>query len=123
MKKKTIALFVWLLSAKIVNAASWCTTIFCWWEDGLKAVKDNLPDNIIASDRLTQVIMWYAAYFLPYAWLFAFLALVYAWFLYVTSAANEENTETAKKIITYVAVGIILILLSYSITAFFINIS
>ena len=121
-KKIPISLIIYLIAEKTI-ASSWCTTIFCWNEDWLKVVKDNLPDNIIGSDKLIEVIMWYTSFFLPYAWIFAFVALIYAWFLYITSAANEENAEKAKKIVGFVALWIVLITLSYSLVSLFINIT
>ncbi len=51
-------------------------------------------------------------------WVMLFLGLiatgflVYGGFLYITSAGNDENINKAKKLITYAAVGIIVILLS-----------
>ena len=53
--------------------------------------------------------------------IFAFVAFLWAGFLYITSFASEENNEKAKKIMTYAAIGIIVILLSYILTDFFIN--
>ncbi len=44
----------------------------------------------------------------------AFVAFVWAGFLYVTSFANEENNEAAKKTIIYTSIGIIVILISYA---------
>ena len=124
--KKCLALLIFSLyqNATVMAAdkPKECSTVFCWWWDWLKPVKDNLPDNIIWSERLSEVVMWFLAYFLPFAWLFAFMALVYAWFLYVTSATNDKNAETAKDIVIYVAIWILLIFLSYSIVAVFINI-
>ena len=102
-------------------ACKW-DTVFCESESSwLTAVKENLPKNVIWSDSLTEVIMWYVGFFLPFAGLFAFVALIYAGFLYVTSAANEENAEKAKNIVIYVWIWMLLIFLSYSIVALFIN--
>lgn len=53
--------------------------------------------------------------------LVAVVFLIYAGVLMVTSAGNEEATGKAKKIITYAAIGIVIILLSYSIVRFVTN--
>ncbi len=51
-------------------------------------------------------------------WVMLFLGLIatgfliYGGFLYITSAGNDENINKAKKLITYSAIGIIVILLS-----------
>lgn len=117
-----ISMFFVFILYNIWLAASWCTTVFCWWENWLQAVKENLPENIIRSESLIEVVMWYTSFFLPYAGLFAFLALVYAGFLYVTSPINEDWAKKAKTILNWVILWIILIFLSYSIVALFINI-
>lgn len=120
--KAWFAAILMIFFYNIASAATWCTTVFCWWADWLKAVKESLPDNIIKSESLVEVVMWYTSFFLPYAGLFAFLALVYSGFLYVTSPINEEWAKKAKDILRYVVIWIILIFLSYSIVALFINI-
>ncbi|MCK5471943.1 hypothetical protein KAI54_02020 [Candidatus Gracilibacteria bacterium] len=51
-------------------------------------------------------------------WVLLFLGLIatgfliYGGFLYITSAGNDENINKAKKLITYAAIGIVVILLS-----------
>lgn len=51
-------------------------------------------------------------------WILLFLGLIatgfliYGGFLYITSAGNDENINKAKKLITYAAIGIVVILLS-----------
>ena len=51
-------------------------------------------------------------------WVLLFLGLIatgfliYGGFLYITSAGNDENINKAKKLITYAAIGIVIILLS-----------
>jgi len=66
--------------------------------------------------------MGFVNYFLPFLWIFAFVALVYAGFLYVTSAANEENADKAKNIMIYVVLWVVLVFMSYSIVSLFFNI-
>ena len=121
--KNLLAATLFFFSNFVLATTSKCSTVFCWWEDWLQAVKDNLPEKIIGSDKLIEVIMGYASFFLPYAWVLAFLALIYAWFLYITSAANEKWAEDAKKILIDVAIWIILILLSWSIVSFLTNVT
>ncbi len=51
-------------------------------------------------------------------WVLLFLGLIatgfliYGGFLYITSAGNDENINKAKKLITYAAIGIVVILIS-----------
>lgn len=44
--------------------------------------------------------------------------LVYAGFLWMTSSGNEQQVEKAKKIITAAVIGMLIVLMSYSITKF-----
>lgn len=57
-------------------------------------------------------------YFLGFLGLIAVAMLIYGGVLMVTSGGNEEGVGKAKKIITYAAIGIVIIMLSYSIVTF-----
>lgn len=57
-------------------------------------------------------------YILGFLGLIAVVFVIYAGFLYVTSAGNEDNAGKAKTIITYAIVGIIIILASAAIVNF-----
>ena len=108
----------------ITASQAFAETVFCPdWNCGLTTqwIKENLPQWVIKSDSLSEVILAYISFFMPFLSIFAFVSLVYAGFLYVTSSANEENAEKAKKIVGYVGLGIILVFLSYSIVSLFIN--
>lgn len=124
MKNKILFLLAFLSSLQLSFADDY-KPVFSWsWltTDGVKeAIKDSNV-GIWTSDRLWDVILWYVDYFMPFLWIFAFVALVYAWFLYVTSAANEENADKAKNIIIYVATWVILVFLSYSIVSLLFNV-
>ncbi|MBN1779380.1 MAG: hypothetical protein JW816_04145, partial [Candidatus Buchananbacteria bacterium] len=47
--------------------------------------------------------------------------MLYAGFLWLTSAGNEEKTGQAKKIITAAIIGLVIIFISYAIATFVIN--
>lgn len=117
----------WNWGSNSWNWNSWKNwwTVFNWDWLTTAGVKETIKDSNIwiwTSDNLRAVILWYVDFFMPYLWVFWFIALVYAGFLYVTSAANEENTDKAKNIIIYVILWIILVFLSYSIVSLFFNI-
>jgi hypothetical protein len=57
-------------------------------------------------------------YFLGFLGLIAVAFLIYGGVLMVTSGGNEEGVGKAKKLITYAAIGIVIIMLSYSIVTF-----
>jgi ABC-type multidrug transport system permease subunit len=57
-------------------------------------------------------------YFLGFLGLIAVAFIIYGGVLMVTSGGNEEGVGKAKKIITYAAIGIVIIMLSYTIVTF-----
>lgn len=54
-------------------------------------------------------------FFLTFLGLIAVVMIIYGGFLYVSAAGNQEKIESAKKIIMYAVIGIIVILLSFAI--------
>ena len=54
-------------------------------------------------------------FFLTFLGLIAVVMIIYGGFLYVTAAGNQEKIESAKKIIMYAIIGIVVILLSFAI--------
>ncbi len=50
--------------------------------------------------------------------LIAVVLIIYAGFIWLTAAGNEENVEKAKKIISAAVVGLIIILLAWAIVIF-----
>jgi amino acid transporter len=55
-----------------------------------------------------SILTW----FLGFAGAFAVLAVVYAGFMYITSAGNSDQAEKAKKNLTWAIIGVILVALS-----------
>lgn len=51
----------------------------------------------------------------------AFIMLIYAGFLYITAAENEDNTAKAKKIIFGALIGIVIAISAYAFTNTFVN--
>lgn len=49
------------------------------------------------------------------------ILVIYAGFLWMTSAGNEENISKAKKIMTAAVIGLVIVLSAYAITTFVIN--
>jgi len=91
-------------------------------DDGLKRVDESLEGSgIIRNNNLIKVILAWVRVALALMGTIAFVAFVWAGFLYVTSFANEENAEKAKKVLIWTAIGIIVILLAYTFTSALIN--
>lgn len=89
-----------LLSALIANQAV--------------ALDINISNPIATSDfsvLLTNFLKW----LLSVAGSLALLMLIVGGVFYVTSSGNDQRVETAKKMITWTLLGLILILASYSI--------
>ena len=72
---------------------------------------DNLPKICDAQ----TFIMWIIRQGLGYAGIIATLFIIYGGFLYVTSGGNDEDAEKGKKILTNSAIGLIVIILAYTI--------
>ncbi|PKL36514.1 hypothetical protein CVV38_01250 [Candidatus Peregrinibacteria bacterium HGW-Peregrinibacteria-1] len=73
-------------------------------------------DNILGGETsLRQVVLNIVNFALGFLGLLAVIMIIYAGFLYVTAAGNQENVDNAKKIIMYAIIGIIIILISFAI--------
>lgn len=75
--------------------------------------------GIINEPSISTLIIRYINFLLPFLALAAFVGYVYAGVLYVMGFGNEDMTGKAKKILTYCTMGLVLIILSYTITKLF----
>jgi hypothetical protein len=93
-------------------------------DGGLAILRPELSGTGIenTSSLVTAILFW-VKIVLILAGVFAFVSFVWAGFLFITTFANEENNEKAKKIMIYSGIGIIVIILSYALTNLFINAS
>jgi len=71
--------------------------------------------GVTGESDLGQLILKYVNFALPYLALAAFIGFIYAGFLYVTAYGNDEQVQKSKKILIYVVVGLLVVILSYSI--------
>jgi PKD repeat protein len=74
--------------------------------------------SAISQKTLGETIISIVNYFIGFLGLIATVFIIYAGVLLVVSAGNEEAVTKGKKILTYSAVGFIVIILSYSIVSF-----
>lgn len=117
-----IAFFGFILSASA--AVFDCPEGECGSDAGLKKLLDSLGGTgIIQGDSLIEVILRVVNVALTILGTIAFVAFVWAGALYIFAFLNEENAETAKKVMIWTAIGIIIILLSYSLTSFLITLT
>ena len=82
---------------------------------GAKLVKCKLDEGVSKEEDLKVLIIGWTRFLLSLTAMVAVVALIWAGFLYVTAAGDDTKTESAKKIITWVVIGIVLILGSYAI--------
>lgn len=100
------------IANKLINI---CPTVFCGkgLREGLEITKPALQGTGISTgDSIIRVILGLINFALPFAGLFAFVGLIYGGFLYLTSFA-EDQTETAKKILLWSGLGLLLIFIAY----------
>lgn len=69
-------------------------------------------DQGLCTPGLRDLVLKIMNWFMFFLGLIATGFLIYGGFLYITSAGSDEDIKTAKKIIIYAAVGIIVIILS-----------
>lgn len=94
----------------------------CGADGGLQSLWDFLPGmGLIQSDSIIDVTMGWVRLGLTILGIIAFIAFLWAGALYILAFINEENAESAKKILIWTAIGIIIILMSYALTSLFIN--
>lgn len=106
--KKTFAPF--LMALFYANNAFAQGTAFFEQEAGIPTAA--------APGTLGQNITTIINYFLGLLGLIAVAFLIYAGILMVTAGGNEEQVAKARKIIMYAVIGIVIILLSYTIVTF-----
>ena len=88
-------------------------------DGGAQLVKDNIGDvGIVVEGSIITTIIFIIRYVLIFAGILALFAFIWAGFLYITTFINEENNETAKKVMLYAAIGILLIIFSWVIVDF-----
>lgn len=84
-------------------------------EGGALLAERQLDGNVSKERDVKVLIIGWTNFLLSVAALLAVVALVWAGFLYVTAAGDDGRMETAKKIVIWVVVGILLILAAYAI--------
>lgn len=86
---------------------------------GARIIRCNIDRGVSTEEDLNVLALGWVNFMLQIVAVLAVVAIIYAGFLYIVSGGND--TEKAKKIVIYVAVGIILILASFAIVNTFIE--
>ncbi|QQS59004.1 hypothetical protein IPN35_05470 [Candidatus Peregrinibacteria bacterium] len=83
------------------------------------------PSNGLVGEICTkgfrECVLVITNYFLGFVGLIAVVALVFFGFLWITAGGNDDQIDRGKKGIIWVALGIILILLSWAIVSFLVK--
>lgn len=74
-------------------------------------------ENPIETEDFTELVTNFLGWLLGIAGALAFLMFVWGGILYVTSAGDEQKAAKGKRIVTWTILGLIVILMSYSIIA------
>lgn len=89
-------------------------------QKGIDDIKDSLQGSgITSTDSISDLILKYVNFALPFLALAAFLAFIYAGFLYVTSYGNEDQIGKSKKAMIFAVVGLVVVIISYSVVRLF----
>jgi len=79
--------------------------------------RDIVPQEIVQATggetSIIDLVRTIINYFLGFLGIIAIAIVIYGGFMYVTAGVNESGADTGKKILTYAAIGIIVILLSF----------
>jgi hypothetical protein len=86
--------------------------------DGLEEVGSSAD---LSEESLTSVIGKFIGIFLSVLGIIFLILILYAGFLWMTAAGNPDKVDKAKKLITQAVIGLIIILLAFTITNFVIN--
>lgn len=84
-------------------------------------LSDTLQADDVQGENLVENIMVFINYILTFIGIVALVLVIYAGFLILTAAGDEEALGKGKKILTYAAIGIVVVFLSYSIVNVLIN--
>lgn len=82
---------------------------------GARMVRCQLDQNVSKEKDLPTLIIGWIRFFLSLTAVLAVAAFVFAGFTYVTAMGDDSRVETAKNIILYTVLGILLILGAYGI--------
>jgi len=84
-------------------------------QGGANIVEANLDDKVSKGSDVKALIIGWVNFFLEIIAIVAVIAIVWAGFVYITSLGDDSRIESAKKIIIWAVIGLILILAAYAI--------
>lgn len=79
------------------------------------------PSNVAAAtggqSSIRALALTIVNFFLGFLGIIAVIMIIYGGFTYVTAAGNQEKIQSAKKIIMYAIIGIIVVLISFALVS------
>ena len=87
----------------------------------LEPVGDVYGQDDFDEDSLAETIAYVIQVVLGFLGIIFIILIIYAGFVWMTSAGNEEKISKAKKTLIAAIIGITIVLLAYAITGFVIN--
>ncbi len=84
-------------------------------EGGANVVEQYLDDGVSKERDIKELIIGWTNFLLAVTAVIAVVALVWAGIVYITSLGDDSRMESAKKIIIWCIIGILVILASYAI--------
>lgn len=104
---KTILFIIVLSTFFIVDSTFWA-----FWVE-------NINDNLVGSyDSLDTTVQNWIIIILWFLWLIWAILIIYAWFMILTAAGNDEQIQKWKKTITYTLIWIVIIFSAWLIVNF-----
>ncbi len=91
-------------------------------EAGLNIARENLPQGVEKQDSLKDLILGWVTFFLQFYTLVAVGIVVYLGIKMVVSMGNEEQRKETIKALINLAIGTVLIYLSYAIVNTIVNV-
>lgn len=93
---------------------------------GVFGVDRNIvPEEVVRAtggeDSIIDLVRTILNYFLGFLGVLCVAIVIYGGFMYVTAGVNESGAETGKNILTYAAIGIMIILLSFVLVNFLLS--
>ena len=80
---------------------------------GLTPDQNPVKDETGGATSIRELVLRMVDYFLTFLGILAVIMIIYGGVRYVASAGNDEAVGTAKKVILYAVVGLIIVLLSF----------
>lgn len=98
-----------------------CSAGKCGLQPGIDKAKTWLDDSIKKTWKASDYIQEVVAYVLTFLYIITVIIIIYAGFIILTAAGDEEKVTKWKKIILFALIGLVVIYLAGPITDFIIR--